>query len=99
MVPTRIIQQYYIFCQELSPDFRPLGQSTLYSLLNACKASTRKSIQGINYFAADASETFDSIEKLIDTLHLDITKHRHLLENLKRGRQYLKSDYNVHITK
>ena len=56
---------------------------TLYSLLNACKVSTRKSIEAINYFATDASEAFDSIEKLIDTLHLDITKCRHLLENLK----------------
>jgi hypothetical protein len=99
MIPTRIIQQYYIFCQDNSLGFRPLGQSSLFSLLDVCKASTRKSLQGINYFAADAGEAFDSIEKLIDELHLDMTKHRRLLENLKRGRQYLKSDYKVHITK
>jgi hypothetical protein len=99
MIPTRIISQYYIFCQENSLGFRPLGQSSLYSLFDLCKASTRKSLQGINYFAADAGEAFDSIEKLIDELHLDIAKHRRLLENLKRGRQYLKSDYKVHITK
>ena len=99
MIPTRIIRQYYIFCEENSPGFRPLGQSSLYSLLDVCKASTRKSLQGINYFAADAGEAFDSIEKLIDELHLDITKHRRLIENLKRGRQYLKSDYKVHISK
>jgi hypothetical protein len=99
MIPTRIIQQYHIFCQESSLGFSPLGQSSLYSLLDVCKASTRKSLQGINYFAADAGEAFDSIEKLIGEFHLDITKHRRLLENLKRGRQYLKSDYKVHITK
>ena len=83
MIPTRIIRHYYIFCEENSPDFRPLGQSSLYSLLDMCKASTRKSLQGINYFAADAGEAFDSIEKLIDELHLDIMKYRRLLENLK----------------
>ncbi|CAF3420316.1 unnamed protein product [Rotaria socialis] len=99
MIPTRIIQQYYIYCQESSLGFCPLGRSSLYSLLDVCKASTRKSLQGINYFAADAGEAFDSIEELISELHLDITKHRRVLENLKRGRQYLKSDYKVHVTK
>ena len=68
-------------------------------MLDACKAPTCKSPQGINYFAADAVEAFDSIEKLIDELHLDIMPYRCLLENLKRGRQYLKSDYKVHAMK
>ena len=58
-----------------------------------------QSLQGINYFAADAGDAFDSIEKLIDELHFDITKHRRLLENLKQGRQYLKSDYKAHVLK
>ena len=56
MIPTRIIRQYYIFCEDNSFGFRPLGQSSLYSLLDVCKASTRKSLQGINYFAADAGK-------------------------------------------
>ncbi|CAF1169907.1 unnamed protein product [Didymodactylos carnosus] len=99
MIPTRIIEQYYIFCQENSLGFHPLGRSSLYSLLDVCKSSTRKSLQGINYFAADAGEAFDSMEKLIEELHLDMRKHRRLLENLKRGRQYLKSDYKVHVAK
>ena len=99
MIRTRIIQQYYIFCEENSLDFRPLGRSSLYSLLDVCKASTRKSSLGINYFAADAGEAFDSIEKLINELCFDISKHHCLLENLKRGRQYLKSDYKVLVSK
>ena len=99
MIPTRIIQQYYIFCKKNSPGFCPLGRSSLYSLLDVCKASTRKSLQGINYFAADADDVFDSIEKLIDELHFDIEKHRHLLENLKRGSHYLKSHYKVHVSR
>ena len=99
MIPPRIIQQYYLSCQENSFGFRPLGRSSLYSLLDVCKASTRKSLQGINYFAADAGEAFDSIGKLIDELHLDMARHRRPLENLKRSKQYLKSDYKVYVTK
>ena len=56
-------------------------------------------MQGINCFAADAREAFDSIGKLINELHLDIAQHRRLLENWKRGRHYLKSGYKVHVTK
>ena len=99
MTPTHIIQHYYIFCEENSPGFCPLRRSSLYSLLDVCKASTRKPLQGINYFAADAGDAFDSIEKLIDEFHFDITKHRRLLQKLKRCRQYLKSDYKVHVSK
>ena len=99
MIPTCIIQQYYIFCEENSPNFRPLGRSSFYSLLDVCKASTQKSLQSIDYFAADAGEAFDSIEKLINELYFDISKHRRLLENLKRSRQYLRSDYQVHVSK
>ena len=53
----------------------------------------------MNYFAADAGEASDLIDKLIDELHPDIWKHRCILENLKRDHQYLKSDYKVHVTK
>ena len=99
MISTPIIQQYYLFCQENSFGFRPLGRSSLYSLLDVCKASKRKSLQGNCYFAGDADEAFDSIEKLTDELHFDVIQHRRLLEKLKRGRQHLKSDYKVHVMK
>ncbi|CAF5112562.1 unnamed protein product, partial [Rotaria sp. Silwood1] len=66
MGPTRIIDQYLLYCEEMCSDFEPLGKSSLFTILDACKASTRKSLQGINYFAAEAGEAFDGIRKMIE---------------------------------
>ncbi|CAF2500113.1 unnamed protein product [Rotaria sp. Silwood2] len=99
MGATRIIEQYLLYCHEMCPDFEPLGKSSLFTILDTCKASTRKSLQGINYFAAEAGEAFDGIRKMIEdkvALHNDSAR---LIENLKRARFYLKSDYKVHVAR
>jgi len=68
LIPTRIIDQYILYCTEMSPGFVPLGTSSLYSILSECSASTRKSLQGLDYFAADGSSSFDTLMKLTDEL-------------------------------
>ncbi|CAF4485766.1 unnamed protein product [Didymodactylos carnosus] len=55
MIPSRIVDQYFEYIAENNPGFPPLGRTSLLSLLNSCKASTRHSLQGVNYFAANAS--------------------------------------------
>jgi hypothetical protein len=98
-IPGRIIDQYYRFCSEHSLEFPPLGRTSLLSLVNSCKASTRKSLQGINYFAANAGEAFEQIVQVVKEFHMTPVDEKRLITNLKRGRQYLKSDYKVHIIK
>ena len=34
-------------------------------VLNECKASTRKSLQGLDYFAAEGARAFDELEDLV----------------------------------
>ncbi|CAF1548365.1 unnamed protein product [Adineta ricciae] len=99
MGATRIIDQYLQYCQEISLDFEPLRESSLFTILNTCKASTRKSLQGINYFAAEAGEAFDGLQKMIDDEVPLRNESERLIENLKRARFYLKSDYKVHISR
>ena len=94
---SRIITQYYRYSNENFSEFSVLGQSTLYKILKECKASSRKSIQGLNYFAANGSEAFDALYDLVNNLHLDVKKSYHLIENLKRAKQYLKTDYKINI--
>ncbi|CAF3933230.1 unnamed protein product [Rotaria sp. Silwood1] len=64
MGPTRIIEQYFSYCEELCQGFEPLARSSLFTILDVCKSSTRKSLQGIDYFAADAGEGFEASEIL-----------------------------------
>ncbi|CAF3693675.1 unnamed protein product [Rotaria sp. Silwood1] len=97
MEPTRIIDQYLLYCKEMCSDFEPLGKSSLFTILETCKASTRKSLQGINYFVAEAGEAFDGIKKMIEDKVALCSDSARLIENLKRARFYLKSDYKLHV--
>lgn len=69
MAPQRIIDQYYSYCDEYyDSSFTRLGKSTLFSILNHCTASTRRSLQGLDSFAADGSTAFDNLIILVDGL-------------------------------
>lgn len=68
-ISTRIIRQYEIFCAETTNgEFQPLGFTTLMNIMNACPASTRKSMAGIDEYTANGSTAFDSLMKLCDEL-------------------------------
>ncbi len=69
LIPSRIITQYYQFCFENCPSkFKPLSETILYQILNDCSASTRKSLQGLDYYSADGSTAFDNLIKIVDEM-------------------------------
>lgn len=69
LAPQRIITQYYNYCQEYYGNtFRPLGQSSLFSILNECAASTRRCLQGLDSFSAEGSTAFDFLMSVVDGL-------------------------------
>ncbi|CAF1494038.1 unnamed protein product [Didymodactylos carnosus] len=99
IIPSRIVDQYFEYIAENNPGFPPLGPTSLLSLLNSCKASTRHSLQGVNYFAANASLAFDNLIDMVNDLSLDSDSKKILVDDVKRGRMYLKTDYKVHVQK
>lgn len=66
VIPERIVQQYNLFCNEAG--FVPMGRSTLLRILNACSASVRNSLQGLDYFTAQDAKAFDDLEYVVDKL-------------------------------
>jgi len=62
MIPQRIIEQYTQFCKE--GDMKPLSPATISRLLTMCAATVRKSLQGLDYIAADGAKTFDDLSAL-----------------------------------
>ncbi|CAF2038615.1 unnamed protein product [Rotaria magnacalcarata] len=57
-------------------DFEPFSESSLFTILDTCKVSTRKSLQGVNYFAAESGEAFDEFDyKVHVTRSSNITDH------------------------
>ncbi|CAF2996833.1 unnamed protein product [Rotaria sp. Silwood2] len=101
LIPSRIIVQYHQFCNETCPNtFKPLSKSILYEILDGCSASTRKSLQGLDYFSADGSTAFDNLINIANellTIGVSDTVVRQLKNDLQLSRNYLKNDYKLHI--
>ncbi|CAF4218003.1 unnamed protein product [Rotaria sp. Silwood2] len=96
---TRIIQQYYEYCHQMCSDFSPLSSSSLYKILDCCKASTRKALQGLNNFVADGVTAFEGLKSMIENLLIDVHEKTRLTTDLQRAKQYLKSDFKLHVSR
>ena len=94
MIPERIVAQYTHYCKEVS--FTPFSRSTMLRILSSCAATVRKSLQGLDYFAADGGKAFDELIAMIPKLRSDdrlwISR---LQKELKEAKQYIKADYKV----
>lgn len=96
MVAQRIVDQYLEYCNEIN--FKPFSQSTMLRILTACTATVRKSLQGLDYIAAEGGKAFDDLISVLEKLG-DYGANREWISSceneLKTGKQYLKSDYKV----
>lgn len=97
MIPQRIIEQYTQFCKEV--DMKPLSPATISRLLTVCAATVRKSLQGLDYIAADGAKAFDDLSALVvklkDKCVCDGEWFSYCQEALKAGKQYIKTEYKV----
>ena len=97
MLPSRLIKQYIQYCNEKY--FTPLSTRTLFRILSeACVASVRKSLQGLDSYAAEGGCGFDDLVSLLDMLMQYGSSDNeiyNLKDNLKHLKQYIKSDYKV----
>lgn len=66
MIPERIVTQYIQFCSE--SNFSPFSRSTMLRILTECKASVRKSLQGLDYFAAKGARAFEDLGSIVDKI-------------------------------
>ena len=98
MISQRIARQYTHYCQETG--FKPFSERTMLRVLAECKASVRKSLQGLDYFAADGARAFEDLDNLVRHLgELGLGKEWEVqyVELLKTAKLYLKGDFKVMI--
>ena len=96
MTPQRIVRQYQQYCEETN--FKPFSSNTMLRILSACSATVRKSLQGLDYIAADGAKVFDDLCHVVERLQeygLSAQVRNSWERSLKKGKQYLKSDYKV----
>ena len=97
LIPERIVQHYNAFCRESG--FVPMARSTLLAILNVCLASTRNSLQGLDYFTAQGAKAFEDLEGVVEEIGEKCGKGslwvKEKKEQLKSAKRYLKGDYKV----
>ena len=96
MIPERVVKQYLAYCDESG--FKPLSRSTLLRILAVCPASTRKSLQGLDYVSSAGAQAFEDLIDIVERLG-DVGQGMRWTKNLQTrlqdGKQYLKSNYKV----
>ena len=96
MIPQRIVKQYQKHCDEIN--FKPFSERTMLRVLSECSASVRKSLQGLDYFAAEGAQAFDNLIEVVRQIsELGASKNWEKLttDSLKSAKRYLKGDYKV----
>ena len=76
----------------LENKFVPFSEGTMLHILSECSAPVRKSLQGMDYFAAEGTRAFDVISNLISDVDGTL-KETVLQEVLKAAKLYLKGDF------
>ena len=97
LIPERIVRQYQQYCKET--EFVPFGRTTMLNILSTCSATVRKSLQGLDYIAANGSKAFDDLCAAVTRLQecgaISRESKDEWQSSLKSGKHYLKSDYKV----
>ena len=58
--------QYMQYCSETN--FKPFSRSTMLRILTECSASVRKSLEGLDYFAAEGTRAFDDLASIVEDI-------------------------------
>ena len=96
MIQQRIARQYSHHCEETN--FKPFSKRTMLCVLPECKAFVRKSLQGLDYFAADGARAFEDLNNLVRQLgDLGLGNEWQVqhVELLKAAKSYIKGDFKV----
>ena len=96
MIPKRIVRQYSQYCAETN--FHPFSERTMLRILSECSASVRKSLQGLDYYAAEGTRAFDELLSLVHKMceyTTDMDWETRTSDALKASKLYLKGDFKV----
>ena len=86
------IMAYYLqFCQD--NNYEPLSESSLYRILKELKPSQRKSLAGLDNTTADRLNGFSI---LADIAKKYFAGNKGIVDNLEKGKQYIKIGYPQH---
>ena len=65
----------------------PFSKRTMMRVLSECSASVRKSLQGLDNYAAEGARAFDDLAGIVENISTNV--------ELDAGKLYLKGEYKV----
>ena len=98
IISSRLINTYLAYCQDQS--YETFSRSTLYNILNACNASQKKNLHGLDNITADGMKAIDNIAGVISKLRmfgLEEEKAERLNEVMISANQHLKFEIKGHL--
>lgn len=90
MIQQQVIKQYVCLCQETG--FKTFSEKVI-RILAECAASTQKSLQGLDCFAADGLKAFEDLAEVVkgmSAVGLEQQWKHDLQDSLKTAKMYLK---------
>ncbi|CAC5390369.1 unnamed protein product [Mytilus coruscus] len=93
-----LVELYLSHCDET--DSQPLSRSSLFRILNACSASKRSCLKGLDNISAEGSAAFDTCIYVISEIEkkgLLSAWSKAISSKLKSYKMYLKTDFKLHL--
>lgn len=93
--------KYTQYCSETG--WKPFSRSTMLRILVECSVSVRRSLQGLDYFAAEGAQAFDDLTSIVEEISVLKADNGEwavrMKDMLEVGKLYFKSDckVNCHI--
>ncbi|XP_064637531.1 uncharacterized protein LOC135493845 [Lineus longissimus] len=98
VISSRIIDLYLGYCEETG--FSSLKRSSLFSIIQVCAASQKKSLAGLDNVVSEGTDAFETLHETINTLG-ECGHSSSWIEDKKRrldkAKLYLKSDYKMNV--
>lgn len=70
----------------------------MYMILAECSAAMRRSVEGVDYYVAEASEAFRALEDMVREMQIPAYEQKEIVERLMQAKHYLKTDFKVRDT-
>ena len=91
LIPESIVKQYLAYAEE--SNFTLLSRRTLLKVLSVCAASTRKTLQGLDYISSAGAQAFEDLTDVAKRLEdhlMGMTWAKEQRERLMSAKRYLK---------
>lgn len=59
----------------------------MYMILAECSAAMRRSVEGVDYYVAEASEAFRALEDMVREMQIPAYEQKEIVERLMQAKQ------------